>query len=181
MGDLQRLIETYGDELYRFCVRLAMNRADADDLYQETFLRALEKRERLAAGSGPDGWADACRKNRNFLMGIAVNLWKNQWRKKKREQKNISISSEEYMDLWLSDGGDIGEKLEQREIQHRLTVHIESLPVKLKTVVYMFYSAEMKIEEIADTLHIPQGTVKSRLYLARTKLKKSLEADGYEI
>lgn len=87
----------------------------------------------------------------------------------------------EFFEIPLSAGEDIQADLEHREIQQKLTEHIRSLPEKLKTVVYLFYAAEMQIAEIADTLHISSGTVKSRLYLARTKLKKDLEADGYEI
>ena len=114
-------------------------------------------------------------------MGIAANLWKNQWRKKKREQTHISIEDTELFDLPSSDEEDLQVRLERKEIQQRLTLHIRTLPEKLKMVVYLFYAAEMRTEEIAETLHIPQGTVKSRLYLARAKLKNSLEADGYEI
>ena len=85
------------------------------------------------------------------------------------------------MEIPLSDGEDIQANLERKEIQARLTMHIRALPEKLKIVIYLYYAAEMKTEEIADKLHIPRGTVKSRLYLAREKLKESLEGDGYEI
>lgn len=181
---LQQLIEVYGDDLYRFCCRLTMDRTDADDLYQDTFLTALEQRTRLMTGQEPDsGQTGYNRKNRNFLMGIASNLWRNQWRKKKRERKNISLERAEEQNLWLPDSGsrNMESDLEYREIQQRLTFHIDALPEKLKPVIYLFYAAGMSVEEIANILHIPRGTVKSRLHLARTRLKKSLEADGYEI
>lgn len=177
---VQLLIDTVGDDVYRFCCRLTRNRIDADDLYQDTFLKALEQRGRLEDVSGREQ-TESIRRNRNFLMGIAANLWKNQWRKKKREQTHISIEDTELFDLPSSDEEDLQVRLERKEIQQRLTLHIRTLPEKLKMVVYLFYAAEMRTEEIAETLHIPQGTVKSRLYLARAKLKNSLEADGYEI
>ena len=177
---VQLLIDTVGDDVYRFCCRLTRNRIDADDLYQDTFLKALEQRGRLEDVSGREQ-TESIRRNRNFLMGIAANLWKNQWRKKKREQKHISIEDTEFFDLPSSDEEDLQVRIERKEIQQRLTLHIRTLPEKLKMVVYLFYAAEMRTEEIAETLHIPQGTVKSRLHLARAKLKDSLEADGYEI
>ena len=177
---IQLLLDTVGDDLYCFCCRLTRNRTDADDLYQDVFLKALEQKQRLLPVSDREQ-AEEIRKNRNFLMGIATNLWRNQWRKKKREQKNLSIEDTEFFEISIADGEDIQAGLEHREIQQKLTEHVRSLPEKLKTVVYLFYAAEMQIAEIADTLHISSGTVKSRLYLARTKLKKDLEADGYEI
>ncbi len=176
----QLLIDTVGDDVYHFCCRLTRNRMDADDLYQDTFLKALEKQSRLETVYNM-GQTESIRRNRNFLMGIAANLWKNQWRKKKREQKHVSIEDTEFFELPSSDEEDMQIRLERKEIQQRLTVHIRALPEKLKMVVYLFYAAEMRTEEIAETLHIPKGTVKSRLYLARARLKDNLEADGYEI
>lgn len=177
---IQLLLDTVGDDLYRFCCRLTRNRLDSDDLYQETFLKALELQKRLEPVSDREQ-TEAIRRNRNFLMGIAANLWKNQWRKKKKEQKNLSMESDEFLEIPLSDGEDIQMNLERREIQAKLSMYIRNLPEKLKTVIYLYYGAEMQTEEIADTLHIPRGTVKSRLYLAREKLKNNLEGDGYEI
>lgn len=177
---IQLLLDTVGDDLYRFCCRLTRNRLDADDLYQETFLKALELQKRLESVSDREQ-TEAIRRNRNFLMGIAANIWKNQWRKRKKEQKNLSMESDEFLEIPLSDGEDIQMNLERREIQEKLSMHIRNLPEKLKTVIYLYYAAEMQTEEIADTLHIPRGTVKSRLYLAREKLKNNLEGDGYEI
>lgn len=177
---IQFLLDTVGDDLYRFCCRLTRNRMDADDLYQDTFLKALEQQKRLEMISDREQ-TEAIRRNRNFLMGIAVNLWKNQWRKKKKEAKNLSMESDEFLEIPLSDGEDIQMNLERKEIQARLTRHICGLPEKLKSVIYLYYGAEMQTEEIADTLHIPRGTVKSRVYLAREKLKNNLEGDGYEI
>lgn len=177
---IQLLLDTVGNDLYSFCCRLTRNRMDADDLYQDTFLKALEQQRRLDPVSDREQ-IEAIRRNRNFLMGIATNLWKNQWRKKKKEAKNLSMESDEFLEISLSDGEDIQMDLERKEIQARLTMHIRALPEKLKTVIYLYYAAEMQTEEIADTLHIPRGTVKSRLYLAREKLKNSLEGDGYEI
>lgn len=177
---IQLLLDTVGDDLYCFCCRLTRNRMDADDLYQDVFLKALEQKQRLLPVSDPEQ-TEAIRKNRNFLMGIAANLWRNQWRKKKREQKNVSLEDTEFFEIPIADGEDIQLGLEHREIQQKLTEHIRALPEKLKTTVYLFYAAEMQIAEIADVLHISSGTVKSRLYLARKRLKKDLEADGYEI
>lgn len=76
---------------------------------------------------------------------------------------------------------DIEKELLQREFCENLHKHIDCLPKKLKIVICMYYVTDMKIEEIAKTLHIPKGTVNSRLFLAKKRLKSCLEADGYEV
>jgi RNA polymerase sigma-70 factor (ECF subfamily) len=57
---------------------------------------------------------------------------------------------------------------------------IKQLPEKLQIVLYMYYTAELSVEEISRALHIPMGTVKSRLYKGRNQLRKYLEVCGYE-
>lgn len=163
----QLLIDTVGDDVYHFCCRLTRNRMDADDLYQDTFLKALEKQSRLETVYDMEQ-TESIRRNRNFLMGIAANLWKNQWRKKKREQKHVSIENTEFFELPSSDEEDMQIRLERKEIQQRLTVHIRALPEKLKMVVYLFYAAEMRTEEIAET----QGNGKKQAVSGESKIKR---------
>lgn len=71
-----------GDDIYRFCYFLTQSKDLADDLYQDCFLAALEKEITVDE-----------KKIKNFLMGIAANQWKNQWRKNKRRQK-IMVQTE---------------------------------------------------------------------------------------
>ena len=73
------------------------------------------------------------------------------------------------------------QELVEKEILRKLHVYIDQLPEKQKIVTCMFYTGEMKTEEIAKALHIPKGTVNSRLHLAKKQLKICLEADGYEV
>lgn len=180
---LKQLLLEYGTELYQFCYRLTLNKADADDLYQDTFLKALQLGHRLICSdnsSDMQSTKDVNRKNRNFLMGIAANLWKNQWRKKKAKLI-LSIDAYEPDELPLKSQVDMEADYERKEILKDLKILIDALPEKLKLVICMHYTADMKIEEISQVLHIPKGTVNSRLHLARKQLKKRLEAKGYEI
>lgn len=180
---LKQLLSEYGTDLYQFCYRLTLDKADADDLYQDTFLKAMQLGHKLIRSDNPTDWQsikDANRKNRNFLMGIAANLWKNQWRKNKKRQ-SISIDAYEPDELPLKSKINMEADYEKKELFQALKFLINGLPEKLKLVVCMHYTADMKIEEIAKTLHIPKGTVNSRLHLAKKQLRKCLEAKGYEI
>lgn len=181
---LNQLITVYGDDIYKFCYRLTMNQPDADDLYQDTFLKAIQLKHKLVSN---DTMADsidtenATKKNRNFLMGIAANLWRNQYRKIARTKVSFSMDAYDNDQVQFKSDIDIEKDLEKKELLQKLSGHIEALPEKLKVVTCMYYTGEMKTEEIAQALHLPKGTVKSRLHLARKQLKISLEEDGYEI
>lgn len=171
IDELNDLIEQHGKALYGFCLRLATNRADTDDLYQETLLKALEARYRL----------DRSRNPKAFLMSVAVGLRKNQRRKFAWRQRiaptaefnedadasNVFYKEETPEDALLS--------LERRR---KIQAAADSLQDKLKIPLYMHYTAEMSINEIAAALKIPPGTVKKRLYQARQAMKKDLEVES---
>ena len=103
--ELEQCIAEYGADIYSFCCCLTGSRQEADDLYQETFLRAVEKQKVLDAEENPKSY----------------------------------------------------------------------LPDKMKVTVLLFYMEERSVEQIAGILHIPRGTVKSRLHQARRILKRELE------
>ena len=73
------------------------------------------------------------------------------------------------------------EEIAEAEIQKVVRRMAEELPEKYRLVVYLYYTREQKIEEIASMLHIPKGTVKSRLHKARSMIRDRMEAEGYEI
>ena len=81
---IERLILLFQDDIYRFCLRLTGNQQDAEELFQETFMKAIQLKHRLLcadAKTTEEEQESYDRKNRNFLLGIATNLWKNEHRK----------------------------------------------------------------------------------------------------
>ncbi len=100
---IEACITEYGDDIYRFCYFLTQSKDLADDLYQDCFLAALEKEITVDE-----------KKIKNFLMGIAANQWKNQWRKNKRRQKILGLKllksdqayQSEIADISISQYGD---------------------------------------------------------------------------
>ncbi len=170
--DLTHLINEYGKHIYSFCCNLTGNRLEADDLYQDTILKAVELRHRLDSSGNP----------KSFLMGISVKIWQNH--KKKCAIRNKIIPMEEMKEdlmknMEATDNQPETEFLKKETI---LAVHrgIKLLPDKFQTVIYMYYTGEMSIDDIGKALHIPKGTVKSRLHKGRTLLKEYLEVQDYE-
>lgn len=167
--ELSNLVELYGDAVYGFCYKLTKNIADTDDLYQETFLKAMELCHKIDANKNP----------RAFLIGIAARLWKNKNRKYLWRQK-IAPTEELYDNTSVESKSTPEDFVIANELSIIIHNAVDKLNDKYKIPLYMYYTAGMSIEEIALALKIPQGTVKSRLHNAKKALKKFLGGNGYE-
>lgn len=171
--ELTEMIGLYGDEIYAFCYRLTNNKNDADELYQDTFLKAVEIYHRIDCQHNP----------RCYLIGIANRLWKNQH--KKHENRNRLIPMQHITD-------EMNEKvmnnsnvhtpesiLLQNECDHIILESLNLLDDKFRIPLIMYYSVELPLKEIAKILKVPEGTIKTRLYKGRKIIKKELEEKMY--
>lgn len=173
--DLEKLIDLFGNDIYQFCFHLTGNRSDADDLYQETLYKAFEKRRKIK-----DPNDSSFMKERNYCLGIALRLYKNSYRKRYRHNEE-SLDNEQFdYNLELSSDFNTEELAEKEQINLYLRKCIQTLPLKQRKVIYLFYFADMSLKDIALELKIPEGTVKSRLNTAKGSLKIKLEEKGYE-
>ena len=172
--EIKKEMMAHSRQIYSFCYHLTGNRTEAEDLYQDTFLTAWEKRKALErAGEGSQ--------IKSYLLGIAANLWKNHQRKKIRRNRIAPLDGrEDALDGAVSgEPGPEGNVLRQEMLQE-VRRQVRGLPDKLRVVVVMYYAGEMGTEEIGARLGIPPATVRSRLSKARKKLQKGLEESGYE-
>lgn len=171
--ELNQLITDYGKYVYSFCCNLTGNMNEADDLYQDTLLKAVELRHKLDSSGNP----------KSFLMGISVKIWQNH-KKKYAVRQNI-IQMEELNENLMQDVNGIQNQPEAEAIRQEtinaVRMEIGRLPEKIQTVLYMYYTAQMSIEDISKAIHIPKGTVKSRLHKGRELMKTYLEVKDYGI
>ena len=173
-AQFEALLNNYGNSIFGFCYRLTGNTNMAEDLYQDSVFKAFGMLEKIDCQNS-DGFKTA----KNYIIGIAVRLYKNQMRKKSFRDSSLSADDEVLIQMLRTDS-DIVTETEQKELRSAVKQLVELLPDKLRIVTYMFYYAEMSLNEIAQQLHIPIGTAKSWLNRARANIKKELEDKHYE-
>lgn len=164
--ELEQCIDAYGKDIYAFCRQLVHNRMDADELYQDTFLKAMELLEHIEAKNNP----------KSYLLSITIRLWKNNKRKyawRNRIVKIESLSAEGQELDALSDWS-MEEEMLKQEQRNEVRRAVKQLSDKYRVPVYLYYMEELSVSDIAKILKLPQGTVKSRLYQARKLLKNQL-------
>lgn len=172
LDEIENLIDEYGDIIYKFCIKLTQNKDDGEDLYQQTFLKAMELRHKLNKNKNP----------KSFLISVSIKLWKNSIRKNiRRNTIAPRINIDEYESLDIKDTKvNIETAIINKEIEFEVNLVVSKLEDKFKFPIIMYYTAQMSVEEISKALKIPKGTVKSRLHKARIIIKDGLEAMGYE-
>lgn len=165
-------IEKEGKAIYSFCCMLTGRREDGEELYQETMLLAVEHCRNIDSSLNPKG----------YLCGTALKLYQGHRRKYARRQR-IAPTGEltDELSAVLGDGyPGPEEQAIERELHRVVRRAALALPEKLRLTVYLYYTAQLSVEEVASSLQIPEGTVKSRLHKARNIIKKRLEEYGYE-
>jgi RNA polymerase sigma-70 factor, ECF subfamily len=162
---LEELMTEYGDDVWNFAYVLTRRRDAADDIAQEVFLAAYNQMYAFRGESSVKSW----------LLAIARNKSLNYWR-------SAFIRKVVPLDLFVIRGkhreaADSAEQVAMdRAMSRDIWNLVLSLPVKYREALVLAYHYELSIEEIADTLGLPVGTVKSRLFRARRKMSELLEA-----
>lgn len=167
--ELESCIEVYGKDIYTFCLHLARDQELANDLYQDTFLTAVEVLDRI---DSKENW-------KSYLLSISIRIWKNtkrKWAWRNRIAPTMKLEDDSNVNFAYEEQDNVLE----HEKSELLRSAIEHLPEKYKLVILLYYMEELPQEEIAKILHIPTGTVKSRLYTARQLLKSELEEYFHE-
>ncbi len=167
------LLEKYSDSIFGFCCHLTGSIDSAEDLYQYAILKAFSMIQKINC---EDTDENSYKSVRNYIIGIAVRLYKNETKKK---INNILVYDKEIIDSIKSEQ-DIESDFIGNDIKSAVRQIVANLSYKFRSVVYMFYFADMSIDEISCNLKIPKGTVKSRLNRARAIIKKEMEEKGYD-
>lgn len=143
-----RVYETYGPSLYRFCLLQMKNPADAEDVLQDVFVKRLYQAPRFKSPEHERSW----------LYRVALNLCRDQWRRSRRSELPLEAAA--------------GVSLPPAELS--LLDQVSNLPEKQRTVLHLHYYQGYNLQEIARLLGVTVPTVKMRLKRGREALRKEL-------
>lgn len=163
---LDRLIEQYQHRLLRYLVYLAGNRELAEDLFQETWIRVLER------GHQYDGQHEFS----TWLYAVARNLTIDYLRKKSPVSLDGLMEDEEHAPLEPVDARPLAwEVVAQHEQAERISAALVGIPAEYRETVVLRFQEGLTLEEISVVTGAPVGTVKSRLYRGLNMLMSRLK------
>lgn len=151
---IEERILKHSDMVYRIAYSMTKKKSDADDIYQEVFIKLFEKNIEFESEEHEKAW----------IIKVTVNCCKMLYRKNffKKEvelDENIDIKENEYYDIYS---------------------YVKQLPEKYRIVIYLHYYEGYKVNEIATILNTREGTIKSQLSRARDMLKNIIGGDFVE-
>jgi len=160
---VERLIEQYGQEVYKIAYFYMKETQLAEDVFQEVFYKVIKNYHKFNHQSSEKTW----------LIRITINTCKDMlrtsWIKRVTTFGVWQDSEHEYEKPY---------DIEKKETNKELYELIQRLPQKYKEILLLFYYKDLTYEEISEILQIPEGTVRSRLSRAREKLKKMMNERG---
>ncbi len=161
------LVVKYQQRLYRVVRKIVLRHEDANDIIQDTFVKAFQHLDRFDEQFPFYPW----------LQRIAMNTALNHRAKFKRIRARVtSLNAQPAIDA-LSDPAEMARDAEQAEQREQIVAALAQLPMEQRMVFVLRTSEELSYQEISSQLDISMGTVMSRLSRARAKLKKLLR--GY--
>jgi RNA polymerase sigma-70 factor (ECF subfamily) len=168
--EFEELALSHLDPLYSAALRLTKNERDAEDLVQDTCMRAYRFFDKFERGTNIKAW----------LFKILTNTFINRYRRKVKERSVVEgVERESVHDQFVSrDATDFAANPEQyffdRLLSDDVLRAIDALPIDFRLVVILADLQEFSYKEIAEILECPVGTVMSRLFRGRKLLQKTL-------
>lgn len=169
---LGELVTQYQDRVYNVCYRMCHNHADALDLTQTTFLRAVRSIGRFEARSSFYTW----------LFRIAVNVVRSHRRRGRARRLTVieddgdGLPRSEFADA--DDDGRASTALDAADARERLERALAELDEEFRVAVVLRDIEDMDYARIAEVVRVPVGTVKSRIHRGRMMLRQILESQA---
>ncbi len=155
----EEVIDRYADMVYRIALLQVKKQTDADDIFQEVFIRLVKHIHKLQNWEHVKAW----------LIRVTINCSRTHF---KQSFVKEECPIDEVTETGMTESG-----FETVEGDGPVTTAVKSLPVKYRNVVHLFYYEELSITEIANVTAQKETTVKTQLFRAREMLKGMLEGE----
>lgn len=167
LGSLvEEVIRRNSDTVYRLAYSLVRTRADADDIYQEVFLRYVRKVPAFDSTEHEKAWF------MRVTINCCKNLWKSPWMQRRSALENNTLERGAAQEAAV---------YEAAEEDQLLIETVRQLPEKYRAVIHLFYYEELSVEEIGKITNSKASTVRTRLTRARRQLKSLLREKGEDL
>lgn len=185
VDNTQSVITTYSDTVYRLAYAMMKNQSEADDIYQEVFLRYIRRGPVFHSPEHARAW----------MLRVTANCCKNHWKSpwadgrmeplERVDGKEDSYSLLEKQDMdgisgSGTQGGDPAQQIQERWRRAQLRRGIGELSEQYRLVIHLYYYEELSTEEIGRLLHKRSSTIRTQLVRARKQLRTVLEKYGYD-
>lgn len=164
--DIVALYTRHRSHLLRFVQRYVGSHEDAEDVVQNTFIEAVRCAHRFSGLSKPSTW----------LFGIALNLARNQVRRRAAER--LEMVEEDFMEQLVDTHADPARLYELREITGKVERMLADLPERIRSTFEAVLDGDATYEEAAQRLGIPIGTVRSRVSRVRAAVRGEYGPDA---
>ncbi|MBR9860007.1 sigma-70 family RNA polymerase sigma factor [bacterium] len=157
---MEALFERYFDLLFRFAYGYVKSEAIAEDLVQETFITLPEALRNF----------DRSRRFKTWIMTLVANRCKNHLRDSKNRARIL-----DGMEMKTSSNFSLDEKLDREAFRHEVKQIISKMSEKEQELYHLRFEMDLQIQEIAVTMNIPEGSVKSGIFYLLKKIKTPLK------
>lgn len=150
----EQAVEQFGDTVYRIALKMTKHEADAQDIFQEVFMRFIRYEIKPESESHAKHW----------FIRATINCCKSFFEKQKKQLAMVEIEPELITEERLPDYSNV-------------QTAVDTLDERYRIVIYLFYYENYKIKEISEILNESAGTIKSKLNRARALLKDLIQEE----
>lgn len=166
MEAFDKIYEFYQNSLYYFSMTIVRNRADAEEIVQETFIQVINNIHSLKKVSAFNSWIHRIAYNQAMLVY-------------QKRSKILQFDEDiDFENIIEADGGPV-DMFENKEVISAVKKEIEKMPDKFIQIAQLRYFENLTTKEIAYVMNVAEGTVKTRLSRVRQLIQPALEAQGY--
>jgi RNA polymerase sigma factor (sigma-70 family) len=167
-SSFEQIVRDHQDMVFRTLIRLTGSREYVDDLAQDVFLRLYRA---LPAFRGEALLS-------TYLYRIVANVAQDEWKRRHRQERPlVSFSEEEsdWEDRLPHPGLNAEQQLAEQEFRYSVEQQLQQLNLMERTILVLYHQEERSYEQIAESLQLPIGTVRTHLHRGRKKLREAIQ------